>query len=151
MIVILEGAPGSGKTTYAKHLRTTAQKLNGGFVFSYRYPRPKCYADFRKALRQIETLISRTSINDLLILDRHPLISQPIFAPYTFRCKCEGALIASQIVYCNPGLETIRANRPNSIFFPHFAEILNAYDETMNEYKKGFDVKDFDYTRPWIE
>jgi GTPase SAR1 family protein len=150
MIIVVEGAPGSGKTTLAKRLIKNATQT--GYVVYYRYERPRDRYDLSGAIKAIESITHNAKPNDLIVFDRHPLISQPIFAPYTFDARCEGALIADLIYYCDPGIAEQKANRSTSPFFEHLETIREVYSETMLRVMKetGIEVKLYDYTKESI-
>jgi hypothetical protein len=147
MIIIVEGAPGSGKTTLAKWLVESATQT--GYVVYYRYERPHDKYDLSGAIRAVESITHNAKPNDLIVFDRHPLISQPIFAPYTFDARCEGEISADLIYYCDPGITEQRVNRTNSPFFEHLEAIRKAYSETMLQIMKetSIEVKLYDYTK----
>lgn len=147
MKIIVEGPCGSGKTTLVKRVANLSTYVFGGHVVPYRYPRPSSVRDLRSTDTAYRTIERRIGRMDCLIADRHPVISQRIFALYTFLGASTLDLSADVIVFCDPGIEEIRKNRGNTKFAPVLQEIRDAYNEYAIELAKTSSIRilKFDY------
>lgn len=151
-IISIEGMDGAGKTTLISNLRTTGQS----FWILSRAKRVKDVEELRSSLIWMNCLPH----NRILILDRHPLISEsvygeilrgenlqdqldPSFLEYYYRC-------ITRVVYCRPLTATIRKNIQNSGQMKGVSEnihrLIIRYDNVIAGLKmSGIDVIEYDY------
>src|SRR5690606_38614271 len=108
-VIVLEGPDGAGKTTLSEHIRAEAGKRY--FLMMRHSCRPLSFAD---AMRFYD-LVNAANRNLDLLIDRHPLISEPIYGPLLrghnlinrfSQNEIIGMLERSvtHIVYCRPPL-----------------------------------------------
>jgi len=114
MLLIIEGPDGAGKTTLIERMR---KDLPEAFVIARLAQYPKHPRDIASYLRFIE----RHPPEMRLVMDRHPLISEPIYGPI-LRGIDQAAGFSLQthfsrflpshlnMIYCRPADETILAN-----------------------------------------
>src|SRR5574343_1039421 len=144
-IIVIEGAPGSGKTTLASYIQAQVPHTH-----IYAYKRPTNRYELRREEEILETLIKHRRMDRALILDRIPAISQKIFAPYTFSAEPNpiSDYPITRIIYCEPGLAEIRKNREGTRFYPHLSSIREAYKEEMVRIMKSLPIRVslWDYT-----
>lgn len=153
MLVILEGADGSGKTTLATRIR---QEL-GQYSLFLRTSGPPSIVEIANVCHWIDSHPASLPI----IMDRYPIISEYVYGPI-IRGKCKHALtlpkIAStlrhaMIIYCRPSYEALREGvlreaQLEGVVLNH-RDIVKAYDSLMSSLEgDGVYVKKYDYTTP---
>lgn len=156
-IIVVEGVDGSGKSTLLENARLQIPKKY--FVLVRHSCRPLSTEQILDFLNFIEE--GRLPI----ILDRHPLISEPIYGPVLRKenlvdgieneSSAIDRLVATvdRIIYCRPPDPVIEKNLCN---LPQLAgiheniwDLLDAYDQRMHQlHKRGMDVIQYDYTTP---
>lgn len=146
-MIIIEGCDGSGKTHLARKL-------------SRLYELPIAPRVVQKDTTHTMNLVKWVEDNLGLgfqrkIFDRHRLISEPVYGSVLPRgispefngslwFKAQVELLKSLnpiIIYCNPGLRTIRNNlandRDNEVIRPYIEDIFNTYEMVMETTWKG--------------
>lgn len=152
MITVVEGVDASGKSTLLENIRAIPHLY---FVLLRHSCRPLRPYDILRFLR----LANDSPIP--MVIDRHPLISEPIygpilrgvdlvseiFTPGQVQRKLEATV--NRIVYCRPPLELIRRNLSNRPQLSGVAEkiepLLEAYDKRMSELAQVLPVISYDY------
>lgn len=157
-LIIVEGVDGSGKSTLVQNFRQTATQHC--LILSRSGP-PRSAHDLLRPL----SLIHAISNSVPLILDRHPLISEPIYGPIV-RGKSfidppfdrEKALAftaarADRVIYCKTDLETAqkasRRERQMEGVHEQYWALYQAYDAYMEDLRRlGMRVITYDWTQP---
>lgn len=134
--IIVEGPDGAGKTTLTEMLRERVKRRY--FVMLRHSCRPYTWAD---AIAFLD-LINRTPIQLTMVIDRHPIISEPIYGPI-LRGKDlleaqsdEWKLSVIQhtsdfVVYCRPPRGTIIENLSKQ---PQLAGVAEKIDQLIEAY-----------------
>lgn len=156
MLIVVEGVDASGKTTLLENSR----HIRGRYFVLLRHScRPLVPDDIGNLLK----LIDGQPVD--LILDRHPLISEPIYGPILRKKNLVTEWIApftgavdswikeiDRVIYCRPPITAILTNLNNNPQLAgveqHLEELLYAYDRRMAEIKAlGVEVVKYDYKR----
>lgn len=158
-LIVVEGVDGSGKTTLIQNFRQATSKHS--LIISRSGP-PSCKEDLLTTLYGI-TNLGRREVP--IIVDRHPLISEPIYGPI-IRGKSyvdppfnrENALeyvaaTAHRVIYCKTDLETAqrasRRERQMDGVHDKYWALYQAYDKYMESLRRlGLRVIDYDWTQP---
>lgn len=156
--ILIEGPDGAGKTTLTEMLR---QRIKRRYFVMVRHScRPYTEEDVLRFCRLMFAIPPSLTA----IIDRHPLISEPIYGPIlrgkdliaNIGVKARYQMIrdqASAIVYCRPGLGTIKERLKDQ---PQLAgvdakitDLVAEYDHVMLELERfGIPVYYYDWTRP---
>jgi hypothetical protein len=155
MLIVVEGVDASGKSTLLEASRTIRDRY---FVLVRHSCRPLRPEHITSLLKQTED----TGID--VVLDRHPLISEPIYGPILRNhdlardwSKGDDWMVTSwiktidRIVYCRPPIEVIKANLGNKLQLAgveeNLTKLLSAYDLRMSELKAmGIPIVRYDYS-----
>ena len=152
-LTIVEGVDGSGKSTLIKGWRSS--KLFYFHTLASTGPPPK-----REVLQAELAWLARLPRSITLICDRHRLISEPIYGPILRGRSMLGLEktigetlidLGAQIVYCRPTIEVIvenvRASQAEQLdgVWDHLAELVEAYDRTMDELSNFVSVFEYNY------
>lgn len=111
-VIVLEGPDGAGKTTLAENIRRHAGRRY--FAMVRHSCRPLTFRDAELFTAWIRGLNPKLDV----VVDRHPLISEPIYGPilrgvdlldcYSFEDRvAQLEKRISKIVYCRPSVDTI--------------------------------------------
>ena len=154
MLIILEGADGSGKTSLANRIRKDVDE----YILFLRSNGPPHHvgqlADVIGWLGEIPRKIP-------VVQDRNPVISEYVYGPI-IRGKCMHGLTLEQIirylrqamvVYCRPSYSALAAGMRQDVQMEGVAlnhqEIVRAYDKLMGELEElGVDIRRYDFTGP---
>jgi len=154
MLVILEGADGSGKTSLSTRLRKNLDP----YILLLRSNGPPHH------IEQLASVVNFMKDGPRLIpviTDRHPLISEFVYGPI-LRGECMHSLDVRQmatlfwdsmIVYCRPNYAALAAGvreetQMEGIVMNH-RRIVRAYDDLMGQLEEeGTYIKRYDYTGP---
>ncbi len=154
MLIILEGADGSGKTSLATRIRKDIDE----YILLLRSSGPP------RNIEQLATVVNfiRSCPPEIpLITDRNPLISESVYGPI-IRGQCmhsldvEGMATLFQnamIIHCRPNYSVLAAGvrkevQMEGVVLNH-RQIIKEYDTLMGGLEKlGVYVKRYDYTGP---
>ena len=158
-LIVVEGCDGSGKSTLLENARIEIPKR---YFLQVRHScRPLSPVHIRDFLTMVEPAGEYLNI----MIDRHPLISEPIYANIlrggndltlqypdwlTFEDRAKHlARTVNRVIYCRPSFEAIRRNVSVN---PQLAGVVDklpflveAYDRTMRDLLKDVPVIHFDY------
>ncbi len=156
-LIVVEGVDASGKSTLLENARLQIPKRY--FILMRHSCRPLKLSDI-DGFMDTGAYAERQGLD--VIVDRHPLISEPIYgpilrgvnlaAPYTNeRIRSILSLYTERIIYCRPPvhmmLENLDKNPQLEWVIPRFQELLAAYDERMDSLKlQGIKVVWYDWT-----
>lgn len=157
-IIVVEGVDASGKSTLLENARLEIKKKY--FVLLRHSQRPYTPHDVMDFLDLIENTILPN-----LVVDRHPLISEPIYGPILrgenlvagFEDKDSATKrlkhTIERIIYCRPPAYQIKENLHRLPQLKGVKEniqnLIEAYDQRMVELEKaGMKVFHYDYTDP---
>lgn len=155
-IIVVEGVDASGKSTLMENLRT----VPGYFLLIRHSCRPLKVFDLMRFLKFIENEASSM----MLVVDRHPLISEPIYGPLLRRNNLVERVFTpnqvvqrlektiSRVIYCRPPKEAILHNLNNRPQLTgvneHIHQLLDDYDQLMMKLSNLIPVVNYDYTVP---
>jgi len=153
MLIILEGADGSGKTSLATRLRKELKQYCLQLSFHH--------LPTLTQIAEVTGWLQHLPPNLPVITDRTHLISEYVYGPI-LRGKCLHALNVKQIarwikpamlVHCRPNRNALAAgvqHEPQMEGVVNYhKEIIRAYDVLMGDLEKeGVYVKRYDYTGP---
>lgn len=156
MLVVVEGVDASGKSTLLENSR----EIRGRYFVLLRHScRPLRPSD----VSQLMTLVAGAWGLDI-VLDRHPLISEPIYGPILRGYDLASTLMTKEqidrrlvktvdkIIYCRPPADKILHNLDNrpqlAGIRERFDDLLTAYDIRMYELSLIMKVVTYDYTVP---
>jgi hypothetical protein len=156
-LIIVEGVDGSGKTTLVQNFRQTASRHC--LIISRSGP-PRGKTDLIDSLYGITNLGRRETP---IIIDRHPLISEPIYGPIIRGSSYvdppfnrENALeyvasTADRVIYCRTDLETAqrasRRERQMEGVHDQYWALYQAYDKYMEDLARlGVKIVPYDWT-----
>lgn len=153
MLVILEGADGSGKTTLANRLRDHIDQ----YMLLLRTNGPPSIGQLADYVGWVNDLPP----NLLLVTDRNPIISEAVYGPI-IRGKCLHALTIEQIarqfrhsliIHCRPSYSRLTASVKKEVQMEgvevNLRHLVKAYDELMGKLEKeGVQIKRYDFTGP---
>lgn len=157
-LIVVEGCDGSGKSTLLENARIEIKKRY--FLQTRHSCRPLELGD---ALHFMRTARYTAGLLPLMV-DRHPLISEPIYGPILrgshlfeshlnlsrphFRYE-ELRDSVTRIIYCRPSLEAVRRNisvQPQLAGIAEKIDLLyEAYDRTMEELSTYVQIVMYDY------
>lgn len=157
-LIIVEGVDGAGKTTLIQNFRQVASKHC--FIISRSGP-PKTTEDCLRPM----ALFHAASRNSPIIVDRHPLISEPIYGPiirgvsmvdppFNWELAIQMvAQVADRVIYCKTDLETAqkasRRERQMDGVHDKYWALYQAYDQYMESLARlGVKVVEYDWTAP---
>lgn len=142
-LIVVEGVDGSGKTTLIQNFRQQAKQLS--WLFSRSGP-PQGSLDL---LMTVQYLSRGAQYEIPLIVDRHPLISEPIYGPIVRgKSLIESvypedqafqsiAHLSNRIIYCRTDLETAqrasRRERQMPGVHEQYWALYQAYDKAMEK------------------
>ena len=156
-LIVVEGVDGSGKTTLIQSFRQVAKRHC--LILSRSGP-PKVQSDLLEPLYAISNL-GKSQIP--LIVDRHPLISEPIYGPI---CRGKSMIesvfdeghahlyvstLANRIIYCRPEMDTImksaRREKQMEGVIDNLWALYQKYDQVMTNLSRlGTLVIPYDWT-----
>lgn len=158
-IIVVEGVDASGKSTLLENIRSIPKKY---FLLIRHSCRPLVPRDILDFLVFIEE--ERRENPLWKVVDRHPLVSEPIYGPLLRNEDLSLKLFTKdqslrrlertveRIIYCRPPLELIQknlGNRPQLAGIDsNIGKLLDLYDARMDELRKHVDVVPYDYTKP---
>lgn len=167
MYVIVEGPDGAGKTTLIETIRQRISKYF--WILRPSHP-PRIKYEIDTLLRTLE---ARYSSAVGFLLDRHPLISEPIYGPIlrgTDILEIGGDYAISNsllqrhvkhtdhsghlIIYCRPPLSTIienvRRNAPQQLggVVDNTPKLVSEYDRMILSLEGYLPIVTYDYTKP---
>lgn len=155
MLVILEGADGSGKTSLANRIRNDLDE----YSLFLRSSGPPTIGQLADVIGWLASIPSRIPV----VCDRLSVISEAVYGPI-LRGKCIHGLSIEQmarwmkgrpsmIVHCRPSYSALAAGvrrevQMEGVVLNH-RHIVKAYDEIMGQLRQeGVDVRPYDYTGP---
>ena len=154
-LIVVEGVDASGKTTLLENLRS----IRGKYFLEVRHScRPLKSSDI---IRLMQTVRNMSDVLDV-VLDRHPLISEPIYGPILRNKDLTADLYnmdnrdrkllstVKRVIYCRPPEKSIfenLSNRPQlKGVLENIHQLIEAYDNRMKELRqKGLDIVVYDY------
>ncbi len=152
--IIVEGVDGSGKTTLLEDLRRTVKKRY--FVML----RHSCRPLTSKDAIQFYAMLSMASPELTLLVDRHPLISEPIYGPILrgkdlleeysadFRLKMIQETTET-LVYCRPNtnriVQCLASNPQLTGVEQNIMRLIGAYDLVMQQIAKSTNIRVIPY------
>lgn len=154
MLVILEGADGSGKTSLATRIRKDLDE----YVLFLRSNGPPHRVG---QLANVISLLANIPQVIPVVCDRNPIISESVYGPI-LRGKCMHVLTIEQmarwfkpmmIIHCRPNYEALAAGvrrepQLEGVVDNH-RHIVKAYDDLMGQLEnEGVYIKRYDYTGP---
>lgn len=153
MLVILEGADGSGKTTLANRIRKEIDQ----YLLLLRSNGPPSIGQLADYIGWVDSLPHKL----VLITDRNPILSEAVYGPI-IRGKCLHALTVEQmarmfrnalIVHCRPNYSALAAGAAKEVqmegVVANLRHIIKAYDELMGNLEEGgVEIKRYDFTGP---
>lgn len=154
MLIIVEGADGSGKTTLANRLRKDLQQYS---IFLRSNGPPPNIGKLADIIAWM--MISPGHIP--VFCDRFPILSEYVYGPI-IRGKCQHGLSIEQmaarlskalIIYCRPNYSALAAGvrkevQMDGVVINH-RNIVQAYDAMMGDLEShGANIKRYDYTGP---
>ncbi|WP_455363563.1 hypothetical protein [[Eubacterium] cellulosolvens] len=154
MIVIIEGADGSGKTTLANRLR---KDLKDYCIFIRSNGPPRNLQQLVDMITLLQEIPPRLPV----ITDRNPVISEYVYGPI-LRGKCMHGLKVEQmtrlfkdklIIHCRPSYsaleQSVRREEQLEGVIDNHRHIVRAYDWLMGRLSQdGVKIKPYDYTGP---
>jgi GTPase SAR1 family protein len=155
MLIILEGADGSGKTSLANRIR---KEVDEYMLFLRSNGAPQHVGQLADVIGWVAEIPYKIPV----IQDRNPVISEYIYGPI-IRGKCMHGLNLDQmvrmfrtsmIIYCRPSYSALAAGMRQEVQMEGVAlnhkEIVKAYDEFMSQLgKTEVLVKPYDFTGPF--
>lgn len=153
MLVIIEGADGSGKTTLANRIRGQL----GQYAMFLRTSGPPSIVEIANVCHWVDSHPHTLP----LIMDRYPLLSEYVYGPI-LRGKCKHAMTIemmaralrnAMVIHCRPNYSALAANVQKEVqlegVLVNHRHIVKKYDELMGNLEKGgVHVKRYDYTGP---
>lgn len=153
MLVILEGADGSGKTTLANRIRKEIDQ----YLLLLRSNGPPSIGQLADYIGWVSSLPHKL----VLVTDRNPIISEAVYGPI-IRGKCLHALTTEQIarqfrnamiIHCRPNYSALAAGAAKEVQMDgvvmNLRHIIKAYDELMGKLEsEGVYIKRYDFTGP---
>ena len=154
MLVIIEGADGSGKTTLANRLRKDLDQYS---IFLRSNGPPPNIGKLADIIAWI--MVSPGHIP--VFCDRFPILSEYVYGPI-IRGKCQHGLSVEQmakrlskalIIYCRPSYSKLAAGvrqevQMDGVVINH-RNIVKSYDDMMGELETaGAFIKRYDFTGP---
>lgn len=157
MLIVIEGADGSGKTTLANRIR---KELEDYSIFIRSNGPPHTLQQLVDMVTFQQELIDRLPRLPF-ITDRNPVISEYVYGPI-LRGKCMHALNIEQmarlfrdklLIHCRPSYSAltsgVRKEEQLEGVIPNHRHIVQAYDAVMMGLESdGVQVKPYDYTGP---
>lgn len=154
MLIILEGADGSGKTSLANRIRKDTDEY---LLFLRSNGAPHHVGQLADVIGMLTAIPYRIPI----VTDRNPVISESVYGPI-IRGECmhgldveqlAGIFRQSMIIYCRPNYSALAAGMRKEVQMEGVAlnhrTIVKAYDDLMGQLEKGgVYVKRYDYTGP---
>ena len=155
MLVILEGADGSGKTSLATRIR---KDIDEYMLLLRSNGPPHTLGQLANVIGVLNTLRD-SSVP--VITDRNPVISEYVYGPI-IRGKCMHGLTIEQmgrwfkttmIIHCRPNFQALAAGvrkevQMEGVVLNH-RTIIKAYDDLMGHLEReGVYIKRYDYTGP---
>jgi hypothetical protein len=155
MLVILEGADGSGKSSLATRIR---KDIDEYLLFLKSNGPPHTLGQLANVLGVLTNLRDQSIP---VVTDRNPVISEYVYGPI-IRGKCMHALSIEQmarwfkdtmIIHCRPNYQALAAGvrkevQMEGVVLNH-RHIIQAYDDLMGFLEKeGVYIKRYDYTGP---
>ncbi len=154
MLIILEGADGSGKTSLANRIRKDVQEY---MLFLRSNGAPHHVGQLADVIGWVAAIPYVIPV----IQDRNPVISEYIYGPI-IRGKCmhgldfeqmEQMFRKSMIIYCRPSYSALAAGMRQEVQMEGVAlnhkEIVRAYDEFMGQLREtDIPVRTYDFTGP---
>jgi len=158
MHVVVEGTDGSGKSSLIQELR---RQCPASLLVLSRSRPPETLSEVLSFLRWVDGYVS----NPPLVLDRYPLISEPIYGPLFRGTNLLAGIKAdvfltrmNKIIYCRPPVDRILANVQRTRLdqmagvVDHTAELIEQYDRQFADLiVRGYPVVFFDYTRHTVK
>lgn len=163
MLLIIEGPDGAGKSTLIETMRRESNR-------SFAILRMSMYPRDTDEVAQYLRFIERHPPDLPLVLDRHPLISEPIYGPllrgidrtacFSFTTHFSRILPSHlRMIYCRPPNETIRANVEKNAneqlagVVERAEKLATEYDIMIREPKvrSMIPITRYDYTQDKIE
>jgi len=153
LLVIIEGADGSGKTTLANRIRGQLDQ----YMLLLRTNGPPSIGQLADYIGWVNDIPHKL----LLVTDRNPIISEAVYGPI-IRGKCLHALTLEQmarqfrnalVIHCRPSYSKLAAGvqkevQMDGVVLNH-RHIVKAYDELMGKLEhEGVNVKRYDFTGP---
>lgn len=156
MLIILEGADGSGKTSLANKIRKEVEEY---MLFLRSNGAPHHVGQLADVIGWVSEIPYRIPV----IQDRNPVISEYIYGPI-IRGKCMHGLTFDQmarmfrksmIIYCRPSYSALAAGMRQEVQMEGVAlnhkEIVRAYDQLIGQFREtDMSVIPFDFTGPSV-
>lgn len=155
-IIVVEGVDASGKSTLMENLRT----VPGYFLLLRHSCRPLKSYDIARFLQFIENESSAM----VRVVDRHPLISEPIYGPILRNENLVEKIYnpdqvvrrlertVARIIYCRPAVARIKENLRNrpqlAGIETHIDELVKRYDDRMLSLANIVPIIHYDYDAP---
>lgn len=154
MLIILEGADGSGKTSLANRIR---KDIDEYVLFLRSNGPPYHVGQLADVMGWLDSIPRKIPV----VQDRNPVISESVYGPI-LRNKCLHGLTLVQmarwlskarIIYCRPSYSALAAGMREEVQMDGVAinhkEIVKAYDELMGQLEEsGVTVSRYDFTGP---
>lgn len=158
--IVVEGVDGSGKTTLMDQLRVAGASSKKYFVMLRHSCRPYTFAD---AMRFYDVL--RAANHSLtMLIDRHPMISEPIYGPILrkhnlLRVYNEAQILemiertTDVLIYCRPPDNIIRdglKSQPQLVgVSDHIKQLIADYDLLIKHIRTQTRVRVIEYN--WMQ
>lgn len=156
MLIILEGADGSGKTSLANRIR---KDIDTYCLFLRSNGPPHSLQQLADAIGLLQSLKEHPRLS--VITDRNPILSEYVYGPI-LRARCMHGLTLDQmakwvkgslLIYCRPNYQALAAGMREAAqlagVHANHRDIVRAYDEMMGQLEqRGAEVKRYDYTGP---